>query len=336
LAGWGLRFLWHCRRARREAVTRTNTELAVWSRGLLRELIEATGIDFDYAATGSLKIFRSADRLEQARAAAARAEPLGVAARVLDADGAVAQEPALAAIRDELAGGIYFAGDAVGDAARFTRALGETIRGAGARLCLGETVQRLEGSRDGVTGVVTDFGVHRGDAYLLANGVDAPALARPLGVGLPIEPVKGYSATLALPHAIAAPTVPLIDEARQVVMARLGDRLRIAGLAELAGIDRRIRPAAVERVMAAGLANVPDLADRLDRDTAQYWACLRPVSADGAPLLGATRVPNLFVNTGAGHLGWTLATGASRLAADAVTARADTTDASVSPRRFRG
>ncbi len=335
MTGWGLRFLWHCRRARREAVTEINTRLAVWSRGLTQELARATGIAFDAAHHGTLKIFRDAERFAHGREAARHIEPLGVRARFLDTDGVAALEPALAAVRGELAGGIHFVDDATGDAAEFTRALGRAVAERGGELRLGETVHGLAGGADGVTGVTTDGGVVRGDRYILANGVDAPALARPLGLRLPIEPVKGYSATLALAPGAEAPRVALIDDARQVVMARLGQRLRVAGVAEFAGMDRDIDPAAAERVMSHALANVPEVDQAVDRSAASTWACLRPVSADGAPILGATRIPNLFLNTGAGHLGWTLATGVSRLVAEAVAGEAPSLPLDgVAPQRF--
>jgi D-amino-acid dehydrogenase len=335
LAGWGMRFLWHCRRSSHDAVTEANTRLAAWSLTETAALRRATGIAFDGAQHGSLRIFRDRASLEQARAAAAEVEALGVRARALTPAAVVEQEPALADIEGELTGGIHYVDDAQGDAAAFTRALGEVVRARGAALRLGASVERLEGDTNGVTGVVTDAGTIRGERFVLANGVDAPGLARGLGVAVPVEPCKGYSATLALDAIDAAPHTPVIDDARQVVISRLGSRLRVTGMAELAGYDRRIRPAAIEQILTDGLANYPRLAGRVDRNAAQPWACLRPVSADGAPLLGATRVPGLFVNTGAGHLGWTFAAGAGRLVAEAVTGRtASLALPRVDPRRF--
>jgi len=325
LTAWGTRFLWHCRRSSHDAVTEANTRLAAWSLELTEELRRASGIAFDGAQHGSLRIFRDHGSFEAARATATAVERLGVRSSVLDADAAVEREPALADIRGELVGALHYRDDAQGDAARFTRGLGEIIRRAGAELRLGETVRHLEGSASGgVTGVVTNAGVLRGDRFVLANGVDAPALARPLGVRLPIEPVKGYSATVTLDPSAPAPRMPIIDDDRQVVMGRLGERLRFTGMAELAGFDRSIRPQLIEHIISEGLADFPRLASHIDRTAAQHWACLRPVSADGAPLIGATGVANLFVNAGAGHLGWTFAAGAGRLAAEAVAQHAPT------------
>ncbi len=337
VTAWGMRFLWHCRRASHDAVTAANTRLAAWSLELTEELRQATGITFDSARHGSLRIFRDAANLERARTVAAAVEPLGVRSEALDADGVIEREPALAASATELAGALHYLDDAQGDAARLTRGLGEVVRQQGAELRLGESVQCLEGSARGVTGVVTDAAVVRGDCYVLANGVDAPALARPFGVRLPVEPVKGYSATVALDASAPAPQIPIIDDDRQVVMSRLGERMRFTGMAELAGLDRRIRPEAVDSIIGEGLADFPQLAAHIDRTAAEPWACLRPVSADGAPLIGATGVDKLFVNTGAGHLGWTFAAGAGRLTAEAVTGQAPRASlARTSARRFSG
>ncbi len=336
LTAWGARFLWHCRRASHDTVTEANTRLAAWSLELTEALRQATGIEFDGAQHGSLRIFRDRDNLEAARATAAQVERLGVRSEALDADGAIERDPALADIRPELAGALQYLDDAQGDAARFTRGLGEVVRQQGAELRLGESVQRLEGSASGgVTGVVTDKGRVRGDRFVLANGVDAPALARPFGVRLPVEPVKGYSATVTLEASAPAPKMPIIDDDRQVVISRLGERMRFTGMAELAGPDQRIRPEAVDHIVTEGLADFPRLASHIDRAAAAPWACLRPVSADGAPLIGGTGVDRLFVNTGAGHLGWTFAAGAGRLTAEAVAQQSLTLSlAATSARRF--
>jgi D-amino-acid dehydrogenase len=339
LLGWGTGFIRHCRRRRRERVTEVNTRLAVWSRRLIHELAASTGIDFDAADGGSLKIFTDAAGLERAAGAADRVEALGVTARLLDPSAIAELEPSLAGVSDQLAGGLYFPDDGAGDAARFCRELGDFLVRRGVRLRLGEAVERIDGDPGGVSGVVTASDRVAADAVVLANGVDAPALARPVGLRLPIEPVKGYSLTLPLTDPAArsaAPEVALIDEGRQVVMSRLGDRLRIAGMAELAGHDRHVRTEAIARIRADALASVPRLADELSHVEGTPWACLRPVSADGAPLLGASAVPNLYLNTGAGHLGWTFAAAAGRLVADTVAGRASAVDSpQLSPRRFQ-
>lgn len=335
MARWGLGFLRHCRAHHHDRVYALNTRLALYGRERMAELRAATGIAYDADHRGSLKIFSDAAALEAAAAAAAAIEPLGIRSAVLDADAVVALEPALADRRAALAGGIHFPDDESGDACRFTRALGRLLVERGARLRLGEGVRRIIGDRGGVRGVVTDRDTITADACVLAAGVDAPALARPLGLRLPIEPAKGYSVTLAVDDGPDVPRVPLIDEAHRVVITRLGDRLRLAGTAEFAGFARDIRPRRVETVLRQGLSNLPALAARVDPRAAEPWACLRPVSVDGAPILGATPIPNLFLNTGAGHLGWTLAAAAGRLVADRVSGREpELVDAGLALARF--
>lgn len=318
---WGLGFL-RCSNASHHArVTGDNTRLAVYSRSLMGNLREQAGLDYDAARLGSMKIFRSGDGLQQAANDAERIRSLGVRSDVLDAERAVQLEPSLAGIREHLAGGVHFPDDESGDACRFVRGLGRALTERGARLRTGEVVQRIERDVYGISGVVTARETLTADRYVLASGVDAPRLARPLGLRLPIEPVKGYSATLPVDDSADVPRVPLIDEQHQVVITRLGGRLRVAGTAEFAGHDRAIRPRRVEIVLRQALSNFPSLAERIDRTRAEPWACLRPVTMDGAPILGESGIPGLYLNTGAGHLGWTLAAATGRLVADVVTGR---------------
>lgn len=321
MARWGLGFLRHCRAHHYERAHTLNTRLALYARARMAELRAATAIEYDGARRGSLKIFHDPAALQAARAAAAAVAPLGIRSTTLDTDAVAELEPALADRRAALAGGIHFPDDESGDACRFTRALGRVLVERGACLRLGESARRILGGRTGFRGALTDHDTIPADACVLAAGVDAPALARPLGLRLPIEPVKGYSVTLPVDNGPDVPRVPLIDEAHRVVISRLGDRLRIAGTAEFAGFTRAIRPRRVETMLRQALSNLPAVAARVDRARAEPWACLRPVSVDGAPILGATPIPGLFLNTGAGHLGWTLAAACGRLVADRVCGR---------------
>lgn len=321
MARWGIGFLRHCRPREHERVKVLNTRLALYGRERMAELRAATGIAYDGGQRGSMKIFGDGAAFETARSAAASIEPLGVRSHALDVDGVLEHEPALADTRASLVGGIHFPDDESGDACRFVRELGRVLVERGAELRTGEAVQRLEGDRSGIRSVVTDRDVIQADRYVLAAGVDAPALARPLGLRLPIEPAKGYSVTLPVDDGPDVPRMPLIDEAHRVVITRLGGRLRIAGTVEFAGFDRTIRLPRVEVVQRQGLSNLPSLAARLDPGKAEPWACLRPVSIDGAPLIGASPIPDLFLNTAPGHLGWTFAAAAGRIVADQVSDR---------------
>lgn len=336
LLGWGLGFLRYSRAHHHARITASNTRLAVYSQSLMAGLRERAGLDYDGAQLGSLKLLRSEAMLERAVADARRVEPDGVRATVLDTDAVVALEPALADIRHLLAGGVHFPDDESGDACRFVRALGRALAERGARLRLGEAVQRIERDVGGIQRVVTDHDELIADRYVIATGVDAPRLLRPLGLRLPIEPVKGYSATIPVDDGADVPRVPLIDEEHRVVITRLGGRLRVAGTAEFAGFDRAIRPRRVEIVLRQALSNLPALAGRIDLERTEPWACLRPIPVDGSPILGHSGIPGLYLNTGPGHLGWTFAAGAGRLVADIVSDREPELDpAPYSVDRFR-
>lgn len=334
---WGLGFLRHCGAREHERVKILNTRLALYGRERMAELRAATGIAYYGEQRGSMKIFRDRAAFDTARSAAASIEPLGIRSRALDADGVLEQEPALADTRTSLAGGIHFPDDESGDACRFVRELGRVLVERGGELRTGEAVQRIEGDRSGIRSVITDRDVIQADRYVLAAGVDAAALARPLGLRLPIEPAKGYSVTLPVDDGLDVPRMPLIDEAHRVVISRLGNRLRIAGTVEFAGFDREIRRRRVEVVQRQGLSNLPSLATRLDPAGAEPWACLRPVSVDGTPILGPSPIPNLFLNTAPGHLGWTLAAAAGKVVADQVSDRTSAFEyaGDLALRRFR-
>lgn len=322
MLGWAAGFL-RCSRPRHYARSaRASTRLAVYSLAVTRALEQSTGIDYDQARLGTLKIFRTARELAAALEVSRLVEDLGVRFEVLDGAGAAAREPALAAISARLAGAIHYPDDESGDACLFTRRLGEAAERAGAELRLGCAVLRIEGGPGGVDGVVTERGRVRADRYVLAAGADAPRLAAPLGLRLPIQAVKGYSATITLDEGDEAPRIPVIDDSGKVVMTRLGRRLRIAGFAEFGAGDASVSRRRVAFIVNRALQTLPQLAEAARRDAQPSgWGCLRPMTVDGPPILGACPVPGLFLNVGGGHVGWTIAAGAGRLVADAVCGR---------------
>lgn len=321
LVGWGLGFLRYSRSHHHQRSTRINTRLALYSRDLLAGIQQHTGIDYDSAHNGIAKIYRSPEDFRDALDMSGFLEPLGVRFEQLDADGLVELEPALRDVHHELAGGIHYPDDSSGDPQLFTTRLGEYLRRRGVTIRLGETVLGIDGDSAGVRRVRTDQDTLTADRYVLAAGVEAPRLVRHLGIRLPIRPVKGYSATLPAAGHPGVPDVPLIDDSNKVVLTRLGERLRVSGTAEFAGLDRSINAHRVRKVIRQSLANLPRYAAAVDISRAEHWACLRPMTMDGPPILGASPVPNLFLNAGPGHLGWTFAAGAARVVADVVAER---------------
>lgn len=326
LLGWGLGFLRNSSRARHARHTRINLRLALYSAKVLRDLRAATGIQYDQSTLGLLKVFRDRAALDHAVETARVLERHGVEHKVLDADEAVGLEPALAAVADRLVGGVHFPDDETGDAQKFTRAVADLAEREGAAFAHGTTIERIEADGDRVAGVVTDAGRMTADAYVLALANDSPKLARGLGIRLPIYPVKGYSLTAGLDGWNDAPRVPVVDESLKVGVVPLGDRLRMAGSAEFTGEDRALNERRAGYIWDGATRVYPAIAHHVERNAARAWTGLRPMTPDGPPILGATRYANLFLNTGHGHLGWTMACGSARVVADLVSGTAPEID----------
>jgi len=328
LIGWGLGFLRYSRPHHHARNTAVNARLAVYSLQCMRALEAQTAIDYTQSHTGILKIFRHAAEMETARASSRLMAESGVRHEVLDPAGVSAREPALADIAPTLAGGFFYPDDASGDARLFCQRLGELAVARGLALRLGESVQQLHINGGRLHAIDTDRTTLSADAFVLATGAEAPRLARQAGLRLPIKPVKGYSATLPVGGLEAAPRLPIIDDGRKIVMTRLGDQLRVAGTAEFTGYDTTVRPQRVRGVLEQGLANFPALAGQVNPREADQWACLRPMTIDGPPILGPSGIDGLHLNTGAGHLGWTFAAGTGRIVADMIDQRRPDIDVS--------
>ncbi|NMG66365.1 FAD-dependent oxidoreductase [Azoarcus indigens] len=310
---WALSFLHECLPWRSRRNTRAIASLAIYSASHLRALRAETGITYDQLQRGILHLFFSAAEFRHAPVRAVELNHLGIAARACTADECFAVEPALQRLAGRLAGGIYAQDDESGDAFRFTQALAGHLRSVGVRFHYGTTIERLDRSGEQISGIeVRDSAGRTGtlsaEAYVLCLGSFSPAIVAPLGQRLPIYPVKGYSVTAPIVETALAPQVSLTDESRRIVCSRLGDRLRIAGTAELNGFDANVRP---ER----GRAILDWVNDRLpgaiDPAQAQLWAGLRPATPGNIPLIGKGWGKNLWYNTGHGTLGWTLSCGSA-------------------------
>ena len=317
---WGLRFLAECWPGRFERNCRVLVGLAAYSRECLRALRKQTGIHYDELSRGVLQFAtRQADFDALARHAEAM-RALGVHREIKSAAECLALEPALRFSEDRIAGGVYDARDESGDAYRFTSELARMATGNGVRFEFRVTVGRIRASGGRVEAVDTDRGQIEADAYVMAMGSYSPLLLRRIGIRIPVYPLKGYSITLPLnpAEAAAAPSVSLTDEACRIVLSRLGNRLRAAGTAELTGYDTSIN----EVRCAAILRRVRQLFPQLGAaSAADPWSGLRPATPSNVPLIGGTRLRNLFLNTGHGTLGWTLACGSGSALADLISGR---------------
>lgn len=292
--------------------------LAEYSRDCLDDLRHETGITYDDGQAGLIQLFRTQVQLDHAADDMRILAAGGVPHELLDQAGVVRNEPGLAHSIHLLKGGLRLPGDQSGDAHLFTRRLADMAAAAGVRFRLGVGIERLLHGPDLIDGVQTSQGVVTGDAYLAATGVHTVKLLRPLGLRLPVYPVKGYSLTIPLTDASRAPTSTVNDETYKVAMTRLGDRIRVGGTAELAGYDLRLRP---ERRETLALS-FGELFGGGDLDRATYWTGLRPNTPDGTPIVGSSgRYRNLWLNTGHGTLGWTMACGSGLLIADLISER---------------
>jgi D-amino-acid dehydrogenase len=315
---WLFRMLGNCTERRFRINRERMLRLARYSHACLTELRAETGIHYDEQTRGTLWLARSAGDLAHSVRNAALLDRLELPYTVLDRDGCIRHEPALTRVRESLAGGIHFPGDESGDCRGFTLALAERMAKNGVQFQGDTTVRALVADGDRIARVTTDRGELSADAVVLACGAYSPLLARPLGMRLPVYPVKGYSLTVMIENPGAAPLGTLTDETYKIVITRLGRRLRAAGTAELAGYDLRIRPSRVATIAHALRGLFPDAGD-IGR--AEPWAGLRPMTPDNPPILGATPYKNLFLNTGHGTLGWTMSCGSGRVLADLVSGR---------------
>ena len=322
---WGLAFLRECLPAR----TRRNIEqivrLGTYSREVLQQLRRDTAIAYDHRTQGILHFYTSRKEFDAAIAPAEQMRELGCERRVISADEAVAIEPALRHVRGELAGATFTAADESGDANKFTRELARLAQAAGVRFLHGHTVTALHqvaGRVDHaeVTGADGRFQRIGGDAFVLALGSFSPLLAAPLGISLPVYPAKGYSVTMPVKDVDMAHQVSLTDDEYKLVFSRFtgaeGDRLRIAGTAELNGYERHLNLARCEAILRRVEHLFPGAGDR---SKAQFWAGLRPATPSNVPLVGRSAIANLYLNTGHGTLGWTHACGSAKSIARLVT-----------------
>ena len=316
LYGWLGRMLANCTEEAYRRNKRRMLALAEYSRNQLIALRNETGIEYDHRERGTLQLFRTARQLDHVGQDTRVLDDFGLRYEVLDQAGCVAAEPALSRVREKVVGGLRLPGDETGDAHLFTQGLARLCVTLGVTFRFGTAIAALRHDGLRVSGVEVGGArpVH-GDAYVVAMGSFTPALLRPLGIRLPIYPVKGYSLTMDITDAEGAPMSTVMDETFKVGITRLGGRIRVGGTAELAGFSSTLRSprrATLER-------SVGDLfPDAADRTEARFWTGLRPMTPDGTPIIGATSYENLFINSGHGTLGWTMACGSGRVLADVI------------------
>ncbi len=315
---WGLRFLLECMPSRFERNCRALAGLAVYSRDCLRALREQTGVRYDELARGILHFATSDKEFAELARHAEAMRALGIERQVKSAAECLQIEPALQHSEERVAGGVYTPQDESGDAHRFTQELARRCAERGVAFRYGTVVEAIEREAE----AIRLQGGERllADAYVVALGSYSSLLLRGAGLKIPVYPLKGYSITLPLGAAesLTAPEVSLTDEAHKIVISRLGNRLRAAGTAELTGYDASVNPVRCNAIVR----RIRQLFPRLGGITVvERWAGLRPATPNNVPIIGRTRLRKLFLNTGHGTLGWTLACGSAKALADLVSGR---------------
>jgi D-amino-acid dehydrogenase len=315
---WCWLFLRNCTAARSHENTARKVRLCRYAQLQLQQLTAREQLQYDGIRSGLLYLYRDAASFERGRSNMSILVDNGLRLETLDVAQVVAREPALEHARQAIAGAIYCPTDESGDAHQFTREMQKVCERLGVRFMFDTPISRIEAAGDAVTGVHTPAGLIAGDDYVLALGSYSPILARPLGYRLAIYPVKGYSATFPAGREHHPPQIGGVDENHLVAWARFGARLRFTATAEFAGYDTRHTPADFAPMLRAARELFPDGADYTKPS---YWAGLRPMTPEGTPLIGRTRHRNLFLNTGHGHMGWTMSCGTAKLLADIMAGR---------------
>ncbi|THF57407.1 D-amino acid dehydrogenase [Ollibium composti] len=322
---WVFKMLRNCT-AERYAVNKSRmVPIAEYSRDVLKALRASTNIAYDDRAKGTLQLFRKQYQLDGIGGDVEVLKQYGVPFNVLDQDGCIAAEPGLGAVREKFVGGLQLPGDETGDCQMFTTRLAEIATAAGVKFEYGVTVKAINTDKGRVTGVSTSAGEKTADTYVMAMGSYSPVWMRKLGQPIPVYPIKGYSITVPIVNAKAAPESTVMDETYKIAITRLGDRIRVGGTAAIAGYDLSLqqgRREALEHSVGDLFPGAGDLG------AATFWTGLRPMTPDGPPIIGASKYSNLYLNTGHGTLGWTMACGSGRVLSDIISGRKPDVDAS--------
>lgn len=312
---WLKTFLAQCTPERYAVNKARMGRLARYSHTQLKQIRERLNIQYEQTTGGNLQVFRNQEGLDNASLSTKVLAEAGVPFQLLDADGCVAFDPGLKAARHELKGGLVLPMDETGNCPLFARALADWLKTQGVEFRLSTTVQGIDVAGGKVTGVRTSAGTLQADAYVMAFAAASVPVMKALGLDLPIYPVKGYAITVPVADADGAPRSGLMDEYYKVAITRMGNHIRAAGTAEIGSWDTNVTP----RDCATAIKSLKNLyPNGGDFSKVEYWAGLRPMTPDGAPLIGSTPYSNLYLNAGHGSNGWTTACGSSRLIADKI------------------
>ncbi len=329
MLSWMAQMLRNCTSQRYALNKSRMLRIADYARVSLADVRNETGIAYDERMQGTLQLFRTQQQLDASAKDVKALAADGVPYEVLDPEGCIRVEPALRHVREKIVGGLLTPKDETGDCFKFTNALALKAAELGVTFVYGTNIKALDVEGGTVRGVVTDRETLRADAVVVALGSYSPLLVKQFDIKLPVYPVKGYSLTIPIVDASRAPESTVMDETYKIAITRLGDRIRVGGMAEISGYTNDLgqkRRATLEH-------SVTDLFPGGDIGKADFWSGLRPMTPDGTPVIGPTKVKGLFLNTGHGTLGWTMSCGSAKLISDLVSGRKpeiDATDLAVS------
>lgn len=320
---WLVRMLSNCT-SERYAINKSRMlRLADYSRISLAALRAETDIAYDERMQGTLQLFRTQQQFDASGKDVKALAADGIPYDVLDRDGCIRAEPALAHVRDKIVGGLLTPKDETGDCFKFTNALAKKVEELGVRFAYNTQIKGLDVEGGRVRSVICDRETFRADAVVVALGSYSSLLLKPLGITLPVYPVKGYSLTIPITDASRAPESTVMDETYKIAITRLGDRIRVGGMAEISGYTNDLGQARRRTLEHS----VTDLFPGGEVSNASFWSGLRPMTPDGTPVIGPTKIMGLFLNTGHGTLGWTMSSGSARVIADLVSGRKPEIDA---------
>ncbi|NEI72676.1 FAD-dependent oxidoreductase [Rhizobium lusitanum] len=329
MLSWLVKMLSNCTSERYALNKSRMLRLADYSRVSLAQVREETGIAYDERMQGTLQLFRTQQQLDASAKDVKALAADGIPYEVLDPEGCIRVEPALRHVREKVVGGLLTPKDETGDCFKFTNALAAKAVELGVRFQYGTTIKGLDVLGGQARGVVTDRGRLDADAIVVALGSYSPLLLKPLGISLSVYPVKGYSLTIPITDASRAPESTVMDETYKIAITRLGDRIRVGGMAEISGYTNDLGLARRQTLEHS----VTDLFPGGDVAKASFWSGLRPMTPDGTPVIGPTKIKGLYLNTGHGTLGWTMSSGSARVISDLVSGRKpdiDATDLAIS------
>jgi len=332
MIAWVAQTLLNCNRKSYAINKARMVRIAEYSRDVLKALRAETGITYDERMQGTLQLFRTQKQVDDAHKDTEVLAQYGVAYEVLDRAGCVVAEPGLGKSAATIAGGLRLPGDETGDCHVFTGKLATMAADLGVAFRFDTTIDGLDVAGGRVAAARTSAGTLAADAFVLALGSFSPLLARTLGLSLPIYPVKGYSITAPVVDQATAPVSTVLDESYKIALTRLGTRVRVGGMAELSGYNRRLSDHRRDTLAYCVDELFPGGSDT---SRATFWTGMRPMTPDGTPILGRGKLENLYINSGHGTLGWTMACGSGRVIADLISGRKPEIDMeSLGPERY--